>query len=127
MEYEDCYSWFLRFHEYEAYQSNLEREAMFHEECEQCAVDGYWGIDLFEILYKKQQELIRQSYEQSILQSNQLLQLSKNVKKTNWKKIQLDVSSLIDEDVIVSQLRKLKQDKVSMRDIQTVAIDDSFP
>lgn len=54
MEVEDDHSLRRRFFEWEQWREDVEREALWYEEMEQCGVDRFWGLDL-EALNRQQE------------------------------------------------------------------------
>lgn len=63
MTIEDDLSYRRRFYEWEVACEAAERERMFNEECDQCEVDRYWGIDLAEQLRLEEEERQRRLFE----------------------------------------------------------------
>lgn len=66
MEIEDDRSYKLRFYTWECGLAELERENMWNEECDQCAVDRFWGLDLYQAELDAHAAKVRKYYEERV-------------------------------------------------------------
>ena len=73
MMYEDARSYQLRDYDWQCASEQREQEAMFNCELEQCEVDNFWGIDLFERRKNDEELRLRRAYEEKVARMNALL------------------------------------------------------
>jgi len=80
METEDDRSNRMRFYEWECLQIAREREGMWFEECEQCAVDKFWGFFIEEQRLDMINQKYKDFYAQRIADTRKKLILSKQIR-----------------------------------------------
>jgi len=66
MSYEDEQGWWSRYFAKEAAIAARERENMFNEECEQTAVDNFWGLFTQAMREQQLRELRQKKYEEKV-------------------------------------------------------------
>ncbi len=80
MELEDDRSHRVRFYQWECLQVDREREGMWYEEKEQCAVDRFWGFDVEDARLKAINDKYKAFYQQRIAETRKKLILSKQIR-----------------------------------------------
>jgi hypothetical protein len=81
MIYEDKRSFLLRELGYEQIREGIERENMFNEECDQCEIDHFWGIDTYYHRLNEEEKRLSHLYIQQVVKTNEQLSFMKLVKK----------------------------------------------
>jgi len=84
MEYEDTRSFHYREYQAEQIREEKERENMYNEEQEQCEVDKFWGIELFEKNLLQEERRLREFYAQRVKTLNQELVKMKVVQNVSY-------------------------------------------
>jgi len=84
MEYEDTRSFHYREYQAELIREEKERENMYNEEQEQCEVDKFWGIELFEKNLLQEERRLREFYAQRVKTLNQELVKMKVVQNVSY-------------------------------------------
>ena len=77
---EDKRSFQLRFYAWECYQEYCEREALFHEELEQCSVDRFWGLDLEASKDSAEKDKLMAYYQWRVNDLRRMLIMTKQVR-----------------------------------------------
>lgn len=80
MEIEDDLSFKRRFYEFECWREDVEREALWYEEMEQCSVDRFWGLDLEASLRQAEREKWIAWYDARVQQTREKLIYSKQIR-----------------------------------------------
>ena len=123
MMFEDERSYKLRAYEFELMREQQEREDMFNEECDQCEVDRYWGIDAFEANIRNEERRLREFYEQRVYEANRRLVTMGTVKPLKRSEValvplgRLPEDNKYDDDRLRRQavIKKLKAEEIRSR------------
>jgi exonuclease VII large subunit len=98
MLYEDERSYQLRDYHFEVAREQQEREDMFNEECDQCEIDRFWGIDMFEKNIREEEQRLRAFYEQRVYEANRRLVAMGTVKPLKRHEVSLVPLGKLPED-----------------------------
>lgn len=120
MMFEDERSYRLRDYEFELIREQQEREDMFNEECDQCEVDRFWGIDAFEINVRNEERRLREFYEQRVYEANRRLATMGTAKPLKRSEVslvplgKLPEDNKFDDDRVRRQavIKKLKAEEI---------------
>lgn len=102
MEQEDYRSYQLREYHKELERETFEQELMLHEEQNQCEVDRFWGIDLFQKLLEQEEKRLLSDYLQYVKYLNQLMFRCQLIsQRTENIRFTIEDMKLVADDTII--------------------------